>query len=222
MELATSFTKDLPAKLTPEEVTTRSDTLARTIEEIADVETEKGKVSRQFAEKLKGLKLRSVTLAHAVSNHEENRPVLCSERADMRRFQVETYRHDTSEIVDTRAMTQDEVEEARQTNLFGGVRVNSDAKPKAKGGLDLTSPSGDAEPSPVPSESVAETGATITDPAGVLGGDFVDGKPKRGRKNGLRVVDSASTKATPEGPTAEEVALANLDADDLAEGDDDV
>lgn len=147
MEIETGFTKDLPAKLTPEEIENRARQLARQIESIAETEEEKSKIARQFGEKLKGMRLQAMTLAHAVSSGEEARPVLCSERADMRRFCVETYRHDTSEVVETRAMNAEEVEEARQGHL-AFVRVASDYSKdkieketgKRPGGLDLDSP----------------------------------------------------------------------------------
>lgn len=149
MDIQQGFTKDLPAKLTPEEIENRSRQLARQIESIADVEEEKSKIARQFGEKLKGMRLLAMTLAHAVSSGEESRPVLCSERADYRRFCIETYRHDTSEVVETRAMEADEAEEARQGHL-SFVRVADEyEKDKieketgtrpAGGGLDLDSP----------------------------------------------------------------------------------
>ena len=149
MDIQQGFTKDLPAKLTPEEIENRSRQLARQIETIAEVEEEKAKNARQFGEKLKGMRLLAMTLAHAVSSGEEARPVLCSERADYRRFTIETYRHDTSEVVESKAMTADQVEEARQGHLafvrvageYEKDRVEKETGTRPTGGgLDLDSP----------------------------------------------------------------------------------
>lgn len=147
MQLETGFTKELPAPLTPEEVENRSTQLARLLESIADTETEAKKIARQYSEKLKGMRLQAMTLAHAVSRREESRPVLCSERADYRRFTIETYRHDTGAVVESRAMEQDELEEARQGHLFVRVadrdneeRKKSTAANDGGKGLDLEAP----------------------------------------------------------------------------------
>lgn len=199
MQLATSFTKELAVALQPDEIQDRARMLARTIEEIADVEQEAKKIASQFGTKLKGLRQSATALAHTVSSGEEKRPALCSERADMRRFAIDTYRHDNGEVVETRVMTQDEVEEARQTNLFGGVRVATDAKPKSN--LDVEAPAAnDAAPPEAPAdgetaEADANDDTAITDPDAVIAGK----KPKRVKKpKGLNAVIGNDPSPIPE------------------------
>lgn len=185
MQLATSFTKDLVYPLSPGEIEERKTVLARVVEEIAEVDAEKGKVVKSFGDRLKALRERSLDLAHTINQGEEKRPVLCSERAEMRNFQVLTYRHDSGSIVDTRAMTPDEVEEARQGGLFadnGGVRVAS-----IKPGLNLATPpaaSNDDATSPPAADAAADgdVDGAITNPSGLLDGTQAK-KAKRTRKN---------------------------------------
>lgn len=216
MQLATSFVKDLPAKLNEEERQARSDALARLVEEIADVETEAKKIASQYGQKLKGMRQNMTALAHAVTQGEERRPVLCSERADMRRFTVETYRHDDGAVVDTRAMTQDEVEEASQANLFPsgtGIRVATEEKKK---GLDLVSPT---------LESVEAKGEELRKGLEELHEDLTSGNAPTIENPGAVLDGSAATPEKPKrtrrrrgGQDVPEDAAANDTAE--AEGDD--
>ncbi len=111
-------TRDLDVKLTPDEVQAKSEELARVVDEIVTIEEEKAKVVRTFSVTLKDKKRRLRELARNVTKQEEMRPVMVFHRPDLRRFVIESYRGDNSEVVGSRAMTKQELEEARQSQLF--------------------------------------------------------------------------------------------------------
>lgn len=228
MQLATSFVKSLAFPLNDHEVEEEGRLLAQVTLEIETVEEEKATAVRGFGERLKKLRQRQTEHAHARSSRMKERPVLCSERAEMRRGEVETFRHDTGIVVDSRAMTPDEVEEARQGGLFSDHGSRGPRIAEGKGGLDLAAPAAPAatasEPAPDPD------GGEITNPDGVL--DGTEGKPKKG-KRGKKNADIApptptetlgvAAIVTPAPISGVEVATAegDVDEDDLEpEGDD--
>ena len=207
MELKTAFTKDFDHDLTDEEIRVRSDALAALIEEIDEVDAERKEATSKFTRRLKEMRARASSLAHAVATKTEQRPVLCSERVQLRNFAIETYRHDTGKVVDIRSMNEEQIEESRQTGLFaglggqsGGPRVateESGAKlplstppPEEADAIDpptRTVDTPEAEPSPE---------AAITNPGGLLDGREAEAARKREkpartvrRRAGLTVVD---------------------------------
>lgn len=209
MQLETGFTKSLEAPLSDDEVKDRAHVLATTIGEIAETETEQKKVQSQFSQKLKKLRLRATELARIVETHREDRPVLCSERAQIRTFTIETFRHDTGQVVDTRAMDEEEIEGSRQTGLYdalggGGVRVGDEPK---KGSLDLGSPAdpndekheapkGEAK---AEEQSPAIAEAEITNPGGLLDGKEAAAAAKRAKPRGMRLIKGEKNKPGADG-----------------------
>lgn len=168
-------TRELDVHLTDEEVQEKSEQLARVVAEISDLEEEKAKAVRGFSVQLKEKKRRLSELARNVTKREEMRPVLCYQRPDLRRFVIEIFRADNKQVIDSRAMTKEELEEARQGQLFDGnthvpIRVSTDPAP-AKG-LPLDQPPA-AEASADDEDVKPE--AVITDPEDIING-------KRGKK----------------------------------------
>lgn len=111
-------TKSLPVTLTAAEIEQRSKTLARRIVDLGDLEEEKKEVVKGFGERIKAAEAEIQDLAEAVNTGKEKRLVAVYERHDKRRFCVETVRADTEEVIETRAMNEDECNAARQPSLF--------------------------------------------------------------------------------------------------------
>ena len=122
-------TRQLEVKLSEDEVASKALQLARTLEEISDIEKQAKESARKFGEQLKTRRSSVELLARAVTSRKERRPVVVSERADERRFCVEIVRHDTMEVIDSRPMSTDEMEEARQGSLFARSTADSDDGP---------------------------------------------------------------------------------------------
>lgn len=213
MQLATSFTKDLDYTLTPDEIRASKDRVVSLLVDLEDAEEEKARVTRQHAEKVKGLKRTLREETRRADTGKGRRQVLCSERAQTRTFTIETYRHDTGQVIDSRAMNADEVEEARQTGLFdgGGVRV-ADAP---KGGLDLAMPAPpESGAAPIVGSDAPDVdGAEITNPEGLLNG-------KEAKKGGKGKRKGKGMKIAPATPT-ETVGLAAIVTGDETDEDDD-
>lgn len=111
-------TRSLPVVLTEVEVHDRSQELARTVDEINDVEAEKKDVVKDFAKRLGEKRKRMNELANAITSGTEKRDIECSERVDERRHAIEIIRHDTLEVVETRPMTGEQIENLNQGHLF--------------------------------------------------------------------------------------------------------
>lgn len=118
----------LPVRLSEEEVHQRSRTLARMTIERDEIEEEKKASAKVFTDRLKEYDSQIHDLADAVNTSKEKRLVGIQEQHDKRRFCVDTVRIDTMETIDTRAMTADEVDEARQPALFEDARRSADSR----------------------------------------------------------------------------------------------
>lgn len=226
MQLETGYTKDLDISLSDEEVADRGERLARAVAERKTVEEEKAKATRAFAERLKAIDLRVLQLTNAVNDRKEARPVLVSDRADLRRLLIETYRHDTGAVIDSRPMTQDELEEARQMNIFGpgvGVRVATEQRPPlavvapppaetaagedTDGGPTVSEAEGEAETASDAAAGDDET--AVTDPEGLLNGKAAKPKRKRARKadakgDGMKLASAEDIARTLDADEAED------------------
>lgn len=128
-----TITRDLAVKLSDEEVDQKSQELARCVGDIEAVTEEAKDSAKEFKRRLDEKKKSLHDLAKAVSNREERRSVLCSERPNARLFRVETVRHDTMEIIETRAMKGEELDEARQGSLFERHTADSSDLPEPTG-----------------------------------------------------------------------------------------
>lgn len=134
-------TKKLQVALSAEERELKTKELARTIEQIPVLELEAKEIAKKWSDRLKAEKARALDLAGCVSTGKETREIPVTERVDPRRFVVETIRHDTMEVISERALTQDEMEELRQGDLF---------TQHAEGTADATdrAPANDTPPAP--------------------------------------------------------------------------
>lgn len=121
MEQAEVRTMSLPVKLTPAELSLRSQEMASAEAILTDAEVR----LESFIEAAKGTKKTIETeisdarfevarLARVVRDRSENREVPIMEEPDYEAGAVNTYRTDNNEIVATRGMTQEE----RQRSLF--------------------------------------------------------------------------------------------------------
>lgn len=187
----------LPVHLSVEEVAARSLEQANTMIEYARVEEDKKAATSVFSKQLKDKRRRLDELAEAVSTGSELRIVGIREIQDPRRFVVETIRCDTMEIIRSRAMTIEEVSKAQNPTLFPEHTLSgssSDDEPDDRG-EDATEESAAAEdPGLVigdndENDDELPDGATIVDPAAVLGAETSE-EPKRGRR-GLRAIDGS-------------------------------
>jgi hypothetical protein len=112
------FVKELEIPLTAEERAERGEMLASTILELFQLDVKAKESAGQFSAAKKKLEKKRYELATAVDTGRERRPVPCEERANERLFRVETVRLDTEEIVDVRAMSDEELSDAQQGKLF--------------------------------------------------------------------------------------------------------
>ena len=117
------MTRQLPVTLTQEEINLRAMDLARRIDEIDDVHAEKAEAMAGFKQRFEELENIKNGLARVIRSGFEYRDVQVEERPNHDRKVVETYRTDTGERVDVRAMREDEMQE----DLFKIVAVKESA-----------------------------------------------------------------------------------------------
>jgi hypothetical protein len=108
----------LPCQLTQDEIDTRGRLLARKVADLVDLEEDKKAKAKEFTDQIKGIEEEIVKLSEAVNTGKEKRPIPVSDHDDIRRFCIETIRHDTMDVVESRAMTSEEAEKARNPTLF--------------------------------------------------------------------------------------------------------
>jgi len=120
------FTERLPIPLTYDEVHERSEELARTHQEIVKLQSERLEALRSFRDRLGKLGSRLADLAETVRSKQESRPVDCADEYDLQRRTVSTLRLDTMEVVRTRVMTDDDLEQL-QEELFEAEEARADA-----------------------------------------------------------------------------------------------
>jgi hypothetical protein len=108
--------RTLPVSLTEEEIKQKGDVLATRIEERDDIEQRRKAAADGFKEELKAINGDINSLARQVRTREEQRIVKCLWERDDSRMSMILVRQDTGEIVESRAMHDDE----RQTALFSG------------------------------------------------------------------------------------------------------
>lgn len=108
-------TRNLPVKLSEEELRSRSDDLAKVNIDRVDLETKKSARSSEFNREIKEAKLKISQLSQAISSRQEYRDIEIEERRNEETFMVETWRLDGEpEKISERAMTSAE----RQIQMF--------------------------------------------------------------------------------------------------------
>lgn len=108
----------LSCDLSREEIEQRSQTLAETIKQHAAAEEEKRELTKELKEKIDDLQTQIDELAGSIREKKEKRPVEVIERSDHKRAVVETVRTDTKAVIWSRAMTVEELADARQVRLW--------------------------------------------------------------------------------------------------------
>ena len=122
--------RTLPVKLDPHEVAQRAAELARELHDQAVAEEEAQSVKKKLAKDLEARALRISRLGRIVHTRREDRQIDCHEEHSALDGTARTIRDDTSEIVDTRPLTQEELRDARQEAL-PGFRVAASEKREA-------------------------------------------------------------------------------------------
>jgi len=107
----------LPVDLTDSQVMHRSKTLARCVGEQRQQEQEKSSVMASYTQAIKGLKAEIERLGEVVSSRQEDQPIDCEVRPDLDKKTIEVWRLDLDKKVDSRAMSVEEVERAKQLKL---------------------------------------------------------------------------------------------------------
>jgi hypothetical protein len=119
--------RQLQCALTPEEIDIKGRLLARKISEREAADEERKSAAKRAGDAIKVADEEIAKLAEAVNTGKEKRPIVVSDRHDNRRFCVETIRHDTLAVIETRAMNREEAEKAQQPTLFD-ERATADSR----------------------------------------------------------------------------------------------
>lgn len=119
----TEMTKTLPVRLTEEEIALRSRMLAGAVKDREAVKLEAKASATEFKERLAEIESKITDAAEAVHTGKEHRLVVVYERIDARRFQIDIIRTDSGDIVESRAMTKEEIDDASQTKMFDGSKT---------------------------------------------------------------------------------------------------
>lgn len=166
------ITRDLPVKLTQDELAGVAKDIGRLNRERVKMEGEAKASAAQWKDRISGLDAQIADLADLADSGQRALPVACEERHDYRRGEVQVVRLDTGELLEARPMTPAE----RQATL---PLEQAPAAPAADAG---GAPAGDDAQAAAPLQG-EDDGVPITDPQGVLGDDGGDEpKKRRGRK----------------------------------------
>ena len=116
---------DLPCPIDAVQLQRRSALLARAELEMKLLDDERREAAAGFSKRLKKARENIQKLAHEVNEEAELRPVRCRIEPDFNRLAIVTIRLDTSEVVEDRAMTDEE----RQ----GSLHLEAPPKKKRRG-----------------------------------------------------------------------------------------
>lgn len=108
--IAKTETRELPVKLTQDELRERGDALAATIQNENTEERRQADQKKQMKARLTELQARRTQLAITISRREEERDVTVDVWHDYDALKVETVRRDTGECIHKREMTQEELQ----------------------------------------------------------------------------------------------------------------
>lgn len=104
--------RNLPVKLTQEEVKERGAQHADALISYEKVEEEKRASAADYASQLKTLRANMKRFAEAVKTHEESRAVKCLWQPNFIKKKMELIRQDTGEVVERRDMAESERQES--------------------------------------------------------------------------------------------------------------
>lgn len=196
-------TKELSCTLTEEERADRGQTLARKRLEANELREEAKESAKGFKERVDALDGEIDELAAAVDSGKEKRVVGVQQRSDIRRYCVETIRIDTLEVLETRAMRKEEIEEATQGRLFDPskqARETSDSSDAPPAGAE-------GAPAAKRSRRTKEAAAPPADPLAVTPAATSDAPECRkcGEKGG-HLLECPELQAAQDAPKPEEAA----------------
>lgn len=112
-------TMDLECELTPLEIDQAGKQLSRRINEKLALMGQHKEQKAEMKRKEEALENEIKRLAKAHDTGKEMRPVFIREEPDLSRAVIEVFRTDTGELVTTRPMSQDEVNNLRQRTIPG-------------------------------------------------------------------------------------------------------
>jgi len=111
------MTRSLPCALNDCELADRRDKVVNLLSQIDALEEQKREVSSGLATEIKTAKATLKGTAKEIRERSTMRDVECKEHKDDVRFCVDWIRQDTLEVVESRAMTEDEIARAKQGKL---------------------------------------------------------------------------------------------------------
>lgn len=120
------FTRKLPCKLTPDEISQRKDSLVEIDRQINETLGAKARVMAEHNEALRDKRATQRTLLENINTGTETREVDCWSEPDFPTNRMVTYRADNREQIEERALTADE----RQASMFDANK----GKDKGSGG----------------------------------------------------------------------------------------
>lgn len=106
--LLKTITRNLPCRLSDDELRQRGDALAETCQELHAEEQRQTDVKAQMKARMTELEAKQTRLSIVISRREEYRDVPCDQFGDTVRGTVDIVRRDTAEVVETRPMTDSE------------------------------------------------------------------------------------------------------------------
>ena len=122
------FIKLLPCDLTQSEVLVFGQRNALAVDELAKVEAKKKAAAASFKAEIDGLKEQIADFSACVNTEQQLRAVDCEQRWFPARGVVEVFRLDTGEVIDSRAMTREELDKIAQLSFD---EISADAQSEA-------------------------------------------------------------------------------------------
>lgn len=153
-------TRNLPVKLKEDEVAAKSQELAASIRILEDMEITLKSVSKKLKDDITAKNKEVLNLARIVTDKIEYRDVECYEYRNLTTFTVEIIRFDTSEIVATRPMTQNE----RQLVMFPEKKLRRVNESESADNVAVAPPDPPADPSMIPTaelEQISQESETV-------------------------------------------------------------
>jgi hypothetical protein len=155
-----TYTELLECELTEDERADKRKRLEDVDRELVRLDTEKKASAKAYSNQIKPLAAERESILEALDTGTEKRQVEVYEHFEPRLGKVEVRRVDTDAVVEERAMTQQELDEGRQGDLFGRATDGLDTSPEAT--VDFDDPSNnlddpqELEPSPEALAQAAE------------------------------------------------------------------
>lgn len=122
------ITKDLPVKLTPDQLNDRARELVHTLAAIDDEDDARKRENDRRNGIIKDMESQAATLCETVKTGYEPQPVRCVETFDYKAQKVIVNRDDSDELVSSRDMTKDELQQGME-EILAATAPAEDPKP---------------------------------------------------------------------------------------------